>query len=587
MSKTEKGYEALPTADIEHVLDGKEHKTDKRCDIFSKSNMAITMSYLTVGLVMSFIQTPLNVYMVKVLNAEPSLQNTIGILQTLPWSLKLVFGFLSDSVPIYGMQRKPYLAIGTVLYSFAFIAYAISGVDSVTFLALCIFVGTLGLIMVDVMADTMCVQRSRFEKEDQRGQMQASFYSVRFAGGVIGAICGASVCNKDTWGVGLTFQQVACLIGIVPFVLIVPWLYSLKERFKISAKVMAILTRRNSEVGTPGKQKQLTAGAATERTPLQAALANSPQVKRSTNPNAPVSPQARGGYMSSPKRGSMIDQELGDVSVEEEDPGLPDTHPVFIQLNDIWETVQLKSVWRPMLFVYTYNLLQIPNVAWQSYLQLTLHFPPWILGLTVILGSFMTLAGVSAYKHYFFKTSWRSIYVGTMFLTTFFSLLQIVLIFQWNTTYLHMSNYFFSLGDDVISAYINGIQFLPVCIMYMRLCPDGAEGASYSMLTTFGNIALVCASNLGNLMAGIWDVSNGALREGDVSGLWKLSLLTSMLALLPILWLHLLPNNAEEQEELAKSKDRSRPAGIIFLVVLFGSLSWTSVSAILRVTGNL
>lgn len=187
--------------------------------------MAITMSYLTVGLVMSFIQTPLNVYMVKVLNAEPSLQNTIGILQTLPWSMKLVFGFLSDSVPIYGMQRKPYLAIGTVMYSFAFIAYAISGVDSITLLALCIFIGTLGLIMVDVMADTMCVQRSRFEKEDQRGQMQASFYSVRFAGGVVGAICGAAVCNKEMWGVGLTFQQVACVIGMVPFVLIVPWLY--------------------------------------------------------------------------------------------------------------------------------------------------------------------------------------------------------------------------------------------------------------------------------------------------------------------------------------------------------------------------
>ena len=27
--------------------------------------------------------------------------------------------------------------------------------------------------------------------------------------------------------------------------------------------------------------------------------------------------------------------------------------------------------------------------------------------------------------------------------------------------------------------------------MYMRLCPDGSEGASYAMLTTFGNIALV------------------------------------------------------------------------------------------------
>lgn len=330
--------------------------------------------------------------------------------------------------------------------------------------------------------------------------------------------------------------------------------------------------------------------------------------RRNSDINATIAPASGGDYgatgSSSPLRASSpvptavatraqtgLDAELGNSSEAESDPqedaGPSNTHPVLIQLNDIWDTVQLKSVWRPMLFVYTYNLFQVPNVAWQSYLQLTLKFPPWILGLTVILGSFMTFAGIVAYKNYFFKTSWRSIYIGTMFLTTFFSLLQLVLIFQLNTRYLHMSNYFFSLGDDVISAYISGIQFLPVCIMYMRLCPDGAEGASYSMLTTFGNIALVCASNLGNLLADVWDVRNDTLRSGDVSGLWKLSLLTSALAMLPILWLHLLPNSADEQEELAKSKEKSRPAGIIFLVVLFGSLGWTSFSAIARVVGNI
>jgi hypothetical protein len=53
--------------------------------------------------------------------------------------------------------------------------------------------------------------------------------------------------------------------------------------------------------------------------------------------------------------------------------------------------------------VYVFNLLQVPNVAWQSYLQLSLHFPSWILGLTVTVGSFMTFAGVLAYKYLFFK----------------------------------------------------------------------------------------------------------------------------------------------------------------------------------------
>jgi hypothetical protein len=235
-----------------------------------------------------------------------------------------------------------------------------------------------------------------------------------------------------------------------------------------------------------------------------------------------------------------------------------------------------------MAFVYVFNLFQVPNVAWQSYLQLALEFPGWILGMTVILGSFMTFAGVLAYKTFFFKTSWRRIYIWTVSLTTFFSLLQLVLIFQLNKTYLHLDNYLFSLGDDVISAYISGIQFLPLCIMYMRLCPEGAEGASYAMLTTFGNIALVCACNVGNLLSNIWDVSNDAMRRKDVSGLWKLNLLTSSLAIIPLSLLFLLPRNAEEQDVLAKSQVRSKTAGVVFLCVLFGSLLWTVSTAIMR-----
>lgn len=104
---------------------------------------------------MSFVSTPLNVYMVEVLDAEPKMQTTMNILQTLPWSLKLIFGFLSDAVPILGMHRKPYLALGALVYSASFLTYAILGIENVMFLAICIFMGTLGLITMDVMCDTM------------------------------------------------------------------------------------------------------------------------------------------------------------------------------------------------------------------------------------------------------------------------------------------------------------------------------------------------------------------------------------------------------------------------------------------------
>jgi MFS family permease len=84
------------------------------------------------------------------------------------WSLKLCFGFLSDTLPIAGMRRKPYFAIGTLLFSIAYISYGVIGVHNVVLLAVTTFVGTIGMIMFDVMADTMCVERSKFEPENAK-----------------------------------------------------------------------------------------------------------------------------------------------------------------------------------------------------------------------------------------------------------------------------------------------------------------------------------------------------------------------------------------------------------------------------------
>jgi hypothetical protein len=61
---------------------------------------------------------------------------------------------------------------------------------------------------------------------------------------------------------------------------------------------------------------------------------------------------------------------------------------------------------------------------------------------------------------------------------------------------------------------------LQLCIMYTRLCPDGAEGSAYSMLTTFGTSAAILASSVGNAFAGIWWVL--ALFSQLLSRIWVL-----------------------------------------------------------------
>ena len=62
-----------------------------------------------------------------------------------------------------------------------------------------------------------------------------------------------------------------------------------------------------------------------------------------------------------------------------------------------------------------------------------------------------------AYKYYFIKWSWRSVYIFTTLINGFLSALQVLLI-QGIT--FGLSPFIFALGDDVFADFISGIQFL-------------------------------------------------------------------------------------------------------------------------------
>lgn len=54
------------------------------------------------------------------------MQNTLVILMTVPWSFKLVYGFISDVCPIGGLRRKPYLVAGYFTSSVCYLALALT-----------------------------------------------------------------------------------------------------------------------------------------------------------------------------------------------------------------------------------------------------------------------------------------------------------------------------------------------------------------------------------------------------------------------------------------------------------------------------
>ncbi len=87
--------------------------------LFRKENIAIPACYLLVGILQGLSGPLINVYPLD-LNATEAQQTSIGALKSLPASLKLIFGFISDNFPIYGYRRKSYMFIGWAISAAAF-----------------------------------------------------------------------------------------------------------------------------------------------------------------------------------------------------------------------------------------------------------------------------------------------------------------------------------------------------------------------------------------------------------------------------------------------------------------------------------
>jgi hypothetical protein len=116
------------------------------------------------------------------------------------------------------------------------------------------------------------------------------------------------------------------------------------------------------------------------------------------------------------------------------------------------------------------------------------------------------------------------------------------------------------------------------------MCPDGSEGASYAMLTTLSNMGGTVGADVSTLLTSIWNVSDSAIEKGRYTGLFKLTVLTSVLQIAPLPLLFLIPKNKEEQDKLQKSPETSFLGGATFVGVLVVALIATVVENVIELT---
>lgn len=498
-------------------------ETPPECQLFRKENIAVPACYLLVGLLQGLSAPLINVLPLD-LGASEAQQATVSSIRSIPASFKILFGFWSDTVPINGYRRKPYMLLGWCMASFSLLCLLMFsnlriparnagcfkaenneddnnddnnnensnddleelGAPTIPFLSLCLLGFGIGFWLADVMGDSIVAEKAKLELPEQRGSLQSTCYACRFFGIMVAAPLSTYLYST----VGPYY--VVLLLSVMPLT-IIPFIYTLYEK--------------------------------------------------------------QHGYIV----------------------------PVRDQCYEIWNTVCSRAVWQPMGFVYLYNILQVGNAAWREFLVTALHFTSCQLNLILILAYVLLYLGILSYRYYFITWSWRKVYIATTALGGFFSLLQILLI---KGITFGLSPFMFALGDDAFAEFISGIQFLPTTIMMVHLCPEGSEGASYAMFTTVNNSALNLSGAISTQLLKIWDVSRTAFASGEYQGMINLTYLTTFVQVSAIAFIGLLPRYKEDLIELKNSASfysTSSIGGSIFLFITFSSILYAIMIGLLNI----
>ena len=120
------------------------------------------------------------------LGLNPAEVATITGITVIPWMIKPIYGFISDSFPLFGYRRRPYIIASGILGFISWLALALI-VDDVWGAAIAILMTSLSVAISDVIVDSLVVERAREESVAQAGSLQSLCWGTSALGGLITA----------------------------------------------------------------------------------------------------------------------------------------------------------------------------------------------------------------------------------------------------------------------------------------------------------------------------------------------------------------------------------------------------------------
>jgi folate/biopterin transporter len=434
------------------------------------------------------------------LQLGPAELSALTGLFALPWTIKPVYGFLSDGFPLWGYRRKTYLMAAGILGS---ASYAVLGWSNfwdslsshlppgsvISGSVAAILLGSACVAMSDVVTDGIVVSRTRQAKNDPAiaGGLQSLCWGASATGSILSAYFSGSLLEH------MSVRSVFGLTAILPLL------------------VAFIAFQVNEE---------------------------------------PVKVTESGVMVATSSSGSTsiedVDDDIQNKNKDEEvlfDPTVGGE--IKKQVQALWDAFRQDSIWKPALFIFLWQSTPTADGAFFFFLSNEMHFGPEFMGRVSLISSVASLAGVVLYNQYLKKVAIKDILFWSSIISVPLGLVPILLVTHVNQA-LGIPDEALIYGDDVVLAALGEMAFLPTLVLAAKLCPPGIEAVLFATLMSIFNGASTVGTELGAGLTKLFGITE--TNFDNLTALLIFCNLTSLYPLLFIGWLDHVGGDAQSEE---------------------------------------
>ncbi|KAK9903962.1 hypothetical protein WJX75_001434 [Coccomyxa subellipsoidea] len=420
---------------------------------------AVAVAYFVQGVKMSLGTLTEQFYLKDDLQFDPAQAETWKAIAHIPWMIKPLYGFVTDTFPINGLRRQPYIIICGLTGTAAF--GLLCALPAAPLPALLLMTaGELAIAFSDVVIDGVVVERSRGEDQATAGSLQ----SICWGSQAVGVLSSA---YTSGWLVGWAGARPTLGVMAIFPLLMCGTAFLIKERRRSPQSADLEVVRVPPEVvqegeeskellGEPWRKQEVHGGAAT------VSLSNAERLKQ--------------------------------------------------QLWALWQAITMPQILLPAAFIFLWQAG--PSAAGAMFFFYTnyLGFSPEFVGRIKLLDGIAQLAGVYLFNVFLRRVQLRRLFFGLALAGVAAGFTQLVLVTGFNRK-IGLDDKLFVLADSVLVTGLGRIALMPCLVLAARVCPEGVEATLYAALMSISNAAGGAGELLGAALTKIYVIAE---RKGEM-----------------------------------------------------------------------